>query len=162
MTQQCGGCGGKGKYVGLLVVEDPCEECDGTGYVASKQIYFTDLLADIADRPLSKTAWKHRVVDKFDSSLLADGFSDLEQLAPPKHLFASSTTIGELASVGELADPDGIWGANFSVDDRLGDNRLILMVQFPDQWADKCTGSDEKYVAVCFQWDELCWPDRDF
>lgn len=28
---ECKGCDGKGKYVGLQQVEDPCERCGGTG-----------------------------------------------------------------------------------------------------------------------------------
>jgi hypothetical protein len=31
----CSGCGGKGRYVGLLEVEDPCRECGGTGLAHS-------------------------------------------------------------------------------------------------------------------------------
>lgn len=30
---KCPGCGGKGKYIGLFEVEDPCQDCGGTGSV---------------------------------------------------------------------------------------------------------------------------------
>ncbi|QDG52368.1 hypothetical protein FIV42_16955 [Persicimonas caeni] len=30
---KCPGCGGKGKYVGLFEIEDPCQDCGGTGTV---------------------------------------------------------------------------------------------------------------------------------
>lgn len=29
----CPGCGGNGRYVGLFEIEDPCQECGGTGSV---------------------------------------------------------------------------------------------------------------------------------
>ncbi|MFP4598384.1 MAG: hypothetical protein ACLFVJ_09030 [Persicimonas sp.] len=29
----CPGCGGKGRYIGLFEIEDPCQECGGTGAV---------------------------------------------------------------------------------------------------------------------------------
>lgn len=32
-VRTCPGCGGNGRYVGLFEIEDPCQECGGTGTV---------------------------------------------------------------------------------------------------------------------------------
>ncbi|MFW5966789.1 MAG: hypothetical protein ACOCV2_04680 [Persicimonas sp.] len=31
--EACPGCSGKGRYVGLFKIEDPCERCGGTGTI---------------------------------------------------------------------------------------------------------------------------------
>ena len=31
----CPGCSGKGRYIGLFEIEDPCQECGGTGMVCA-------------------------------------------------------------------------------------------------------------------------------
>lgn len=34
---RCPGCDGRGKYVGFLAVEDPCQRCCGTGFLSPQR-----------------------------------------------------------------------------------------------------------------------------
>ena len=36
-VRTCPGCGGNGRYVGLFEIEDPCQECGGTGTVRRRK-----------------------------------------------------------------------------------------------------------------------------
>jgi|GEM_PF-5173556 len=36
-VRTCPGCGGNGRYVGLFEIEDPCQECGGTGTVRQRR-----------------------------------------------------------------------------------------------------------------------------